>query len=304
MVVTDANIVPNPTIGGSGGNEFTAIGNTVKGLEIWHGIKAGAQEGHVLRGIRIKWQDNTHSPIHGTNEGTREQLELAKGERVTGMSLWSAHARTSRIEILTNRQSWVVGGPGGTQFIMDIGSGLLQGFQGRANWDVDKLSPRFYKLTDLPESHIVNAVEVGGSGGTPFWACRVDSGHRVTKIEVWHGATAIVGRGVAIIRALRVTWDDETLTRWYGSPDSPGDQLDSFIFGHNENIKSMHVGVGDGMHLGRIFFKTSQDRSFSAGADSGHPDVGPAVNVGHGVLVGFEGASSGAIDRLAPIFLA
>ena len=305
MVVTDdANIVPNPTVGGSGGREFTDIEKFVKEIEIWHGDKAGAEQGHVLRGIRIKWQDNTRSPIRGRDEGTREHFELAKGERITGMSLWNAHSRTSRIEIVTDKKkSWVVGGTGGTQFIMDIGSGLLQGFKGRADWDLDKLTPRFYKLTDLPESHIVSAVEVGGTGGTPFWACRADSGHRVTKMEFWNGSANAdpTIRWPPIIRAFRVTWDDETLTRWYGNPDAPGDQLDSFIFHHNETVKSMYVGVGERKHVGRIAVQTSQGRTFHVGSEKVEE---PAVEVGHGVLVGFEGASSNAIDRLTPIFLA
>ena len=304
MAVTDdSNIVPNPTVGGSGGIQFTEVKTTVKEIEIWHGVKAGAQDGHVLRGIRIKWQDNTSSPICGKGEGTREHLDLAKGERITGMSLWNAHSRTSRIEIVTNKKSWVAGYTGGTQFMMDIGSGLLQGFKGRADWDLDKLNPRFYKLTDLPESHIVNAVEVGGTGGTPFWACRADSGHKVHKIEVWHGSADPdpAKRWPPIIRALRLTWDDETLTRWYGNPDAPHDQLETFIFGHDESVESMYVGVGERAHVGTITLKTTKDRQFIVG---GAKVEEPAVQVGHGVLVGFEGASSTAIDRLTPIFLA
>ena len=139
-----------------------------------------------LRGLRITYNDDTVSRV-GSAQDSYKEILLAPGEKITSASLWGngVGTRTGRIRFVTNRGQILDAGKdtsGQTEYPMEFGSGILVGFAGRANVDIDALSFIFLRLVDSvelrnvqyqqPPSHtirptsLISDVEIGDRDST------------------------------------------------------------------------------------------------------------------------------------------
>ncbi|MCC3568055.1 MAG: hypothetical protein JGK32_22595 [Microcoleus sp. PH2017_31_RDM_U_A] len=149
--------VPFHTIGGPGGTAFSWIhgtnGNLIKKLEVWVGPSQ-------IRGIKVTLT-NGQSQIFGKLEDRNAgSIEFAPGERINNLSIWGngAGTRCGAFKMVTSKgqtffpkmYSWGLK----TEYVMDVGSGLLSGIFGRASLDIDALGFAFllpYKGSVLKE---------------------------------------------------------------------------------------------------------------------------------------------------------
>lgn len=315
MTFIDDNIVPNPFVGGNGGAPFSGFPSNmnlpVRKIDVW--VDNRDHTWKVLRGIRLYWFEiEVPSPVFGSSEGDINTLEFNRGERITRFALYGG-LRVDRIEIFTDRGiEWNAGGLGGEQAILDVGSGFLLGFDGAASKDIDKLRPRMMKFHRTFPSVILANHAVGGSSGSPFWACRADHTQLVVQsLDFWTGAYRWETGWTNIIRAIQITWSDQTLSRCYGTLDHRELRHDRFNFkvdadGTTEKITEMTIWGAD--RADRIQFTTDKGSIFSVGGTGGasrsreHGSPG-SIQCGSGILVGFHGACGIDIDRLGPIFL-
>ena len=298
----DSNIVPNLFVGGNGGHAFHAIGTSdVQKLVAW-GKKDTDISSFVVRAIEITWRNDPKPLSFGIKDGESKDLTLEKDERISAMELWGA-GRVDKIIIKTDRAKILeVGGTGGKQHYMDVGSGFLEGFEGKAEGSIDRLKPRFSKLARVPQNAVVQNLEVGGTGGDKFWACRADSGTRISHIDFWQGHDQ---DAQLVIRGFQVTWEDGTRTKTYGTKigsDTAGFHHTPCTFNLDpsniEKITEMTVqGAG---RVDRIEFSTSYGHPYTIGGSGGKP---LRADVAGGVLLGFKGAEGSEVHRLAPIFM-
>lgn len=315
MTFIDDNIVPNPFVGGSGGAPFSGFPSnmnlSVRKIDAW--VENRDHSWKVLRGIRLYWFEiELPSAVFGRNEGEIKTLELIRGERITRLALYGDE-RVDRIEIFTDRgNEWKAGGLGGEQVILDVGSGFLLGFDGAAGIDVDRLRPRMMKFYRTFPTVILTNRAVGGSFGSPFWACRADHTQVVVQsLDIWTGAYSWETGWTTVIRAIQITWSDQTLSRCYGALDHRGLRHDRFSFkldadGTIEKVTEFTIWGAD--RTDRIQFRTDRGSVFSAGGNGGasgskEPGSPGTIQCGSGILVGFHGACGTDIDRLGPIFL-
>mgnify|MGYP000102456782 CR=1 FL=1 len=138
--------VPFHTIGGSGGSDFSWVngtnGNLIKKLEVWSG-------GWQLRGIKVTLTNGESRTFGKLEDRYQGSLELAPGELITKLSIWGngAGTRTGAFRMETNKgqvffpkmYDWGLK----TEYVMDVGSGLLAGIYGGANSDIDRLGFAF-----------------------------------------------------------------------------------------------------------------------------------------------------------------
>ena len=129
-------------IGGGGGFGFQIHQISQGKLVRTVGIHYNNQ---YLRGIRLTYTDGTRSPLVGSAVQNYEELTLQPGETIVRASLWGngIGTRTGRIDFTTSRGNRLNVGRdtrGQTEYGMDVGSGILVGFAGRANVDIDALS--------------------------------------------------------------------------------------------------------------------------------------------------------------------
>lgn len=133
---------PTHGIGGWGGDKFLAFkgndGVLVKTLSVTYNSKH-------LRGLRLTYNDNTRSQQIGGSNDTSGSITFAPGEVITQASLWGngIGTRTGRIRFTTDKgQTFDVGKntAGQTEYSIDVGSGFLAGFSGRAHDDIDMLA--------------------------------------------------------------------------------------------------------------------------------------------------------------------
>lgn len=162
----DPELCVSPTSVGSidGGAPFTILGrpgSSVRTMRLYRNI---GRVGY-LRGIVVVFSDGTEMQA-GVRKDQFSELTLANDELVTGMTLWAhyssvgsffsfwrnaddAHtARVGRIDITTNQRSWGYGignTAGLSSKAVNVGSGLLVGFQGRAGDAMDQIAPIFLK---------------------------------------------------------------------------------------------------------------------------------------------------------------
>ncbi|RAL07684.1 uncharacterized protein BO97DRAFT_463410 [Aspergillus homomorphus CBS 101889] len=138
-------IVGNGTIGGNGGNHFWETkydkGAMVEEIIVW-------KEGNILRGLKLSWTDGSDSTMIGKSSGSSQSFTFKVKEKCTEMVLRGngIGTRCGHIEFKTDQGNSFSWGDGGSDnYYMDVGSGFLVGFQGRANLDIDSLGPLFLK---------------------------------------------------------------------------------------------------------------------------------------------------------------
>lgn len=134
-------------IGGENGDPFTAVaeeGQLVSKIRVYKSTK----DDIYLRGIKLFYSDNTERVI-GTEQGDVGEHVFEDDEIIKSMSLWGdgLGRRTGRIKFTTNKSEFDFGKDtsGQQEYPIDVGSGLLIGFDGRAGADIDQLAAVFIK---------------------------------------------------------------------------------------------------------------------------------------------------------------
>ena len=170
--------VPFHTIGGPGGTAFSWIhgtnGNLIKKLEVWVGPSQ-------IRGIKVtltNGESQTFGKLEDRNAGS---IEFSPGERINSLSIWGngAGTRCGAFKMVTSQgqtffpkmYSWGLK----TEYVMDVGSGLLSGILGRGNLDIDALGFAFllpYKDSVLKDITYPN-LDADLVATTPFMIDRV-----------------------------------------------------------------------------------------------------------------------------------
>lgn len=149
-------------LGSSGGGDpFTILGSAGSSVRRLRVYRNNGKMGY-LRGIVVFFSDGTEMR-GGVRKDQFADIEFAAGEAVTGLTLWqltnSTGSRVARIDISTSQQSWGYGVDNTARLsskAVNVGSGVLVGFQGRAGDDLDYLAPIFLKsLSSSTVSDIV-----------------------------------------------------------------------------------------------------------------------------------------------------
>lgn len=134
---------PVSGVGGRGGKKFLAFkgndGKLVIGLTVTWNLR-------YLRGIRLKYSDATLSEQIGVSHSSYSRhFEFEPGEAITSASLWGngVGTRAGRIRFETNKNHTFDAGKdtsGQDEYSIEVGSGFLAGFSGRADRDIDLLA--------------------------------------------------------------------------------------------------------------------------------------------------------------------
>ncbi|KAL2153510.1 hypothetical protein VTH82DRAFT_4665 [Thermothelomyces myriococcoides] len=172
----DLCVKPTSIGGSSGGVPFTILGQAGSSVSTLRVYRNNGAEGY-LRGLVAVFSDGVEM-IAGVRKDQYSELTLDEGELITGMTLWAltpsrggggrgrkakssaaATPRVARLDITTNRRSWGYGVDSTAKLsnkAVNVASGVLVGFQGRAGDDLDQLAPVFLKT--LSESVVDNVV--------------------------------------------------------------------------------------------------------------------------------------------------
>ncbi|KAL2164805.1 hypothetical protein VTH06DRAFT_101 [Thermothelomyces fergusii] len=163
----DLCVRPTSIGSSSGGAPFTILGeagSSVTGLRLYRNNGADG----YLRGLVASFSDGSEM-VAGVRKDQYSEITLGEGEVITGMTLWAftppakgwkakvwksaATPRVGRIDIATNRRTWGYGVDSTAKLknkAVNVGSGVLVGFQGRAGDDLDQIAPIF--LATVSES--------------------------------------------------------------------------------------------------------------------------------------------------------
>ncbi|WYZ36251.1 hypothetical protein EsH8_XII_000001 [Colletotrichum jinshuiense] len=151
---------PNKAVGGNGGGDFQLLaknGAFVKRIRVYHGTSKWGSNGSkgLLSGIEVDFTDGktaTCGVPDNSGKFVECQLEVGKDEKIKSMSLYGMGDgqwdRTSELTFTTNKDQSLTAGSKEmkeNEYKMDVGSGLLIGFQGRAGGIIDSLQPIFLK---------------------------------------------------------------------------------------------------------------------------------------------------------------
>ncbi|KAH6632144.1 hypothetical protein F5144DRAFT_649634 [Chaetomium tenue] len=162
----DPQLCVSPTSVGSteAGAPFTILGRPGSSVQMMRMYRNSGRAGY-LRGIVVVFSDGTEMQA-GVRQDEFSEFTLSNDERITGMTLWAYYppartffsfwrkatdasaVRVGRIDITTSQRSWSYGMDGTAKLSskeVNVGSGLLVGFQGRAGNDMDQISPIFLK---------------------------------------------------------------------------------------------------------------------------------------------------------------
>ncbi|KAL2190004.1 hypothetical protein L209DRAFT_749979 [Thermothelomyces heterothallicus CBS 203.75] len=166
----DLCVRPTSIGGGSGGAPFTILGSAGSSVSTLRLYRNNGAEGY-LRGLVAVFSDGNEM-IAGVRKDQYSELTLDEGEIITGMTLWAltpsakgrkakteATPRAARIDITTNHRSWGYGVDNTAKLsnkAVNVASGVLVGFQGRAGDDLDQVAPIF--LETLSESVVDDVV--------------------------------------------------------------------------------------------------------------------------------------------------
>ncbi|KAE8366863.1 hypothetical protein BDV27DRAFT_155496 [Aspergillus caelatus] len=144
------SLIYNDPVGGTGGKDFSAISTasqTIDTLHFWVGDGGGQPK--VLRGLQITWSDDRKSAVYGTMTDEYQSFKFAPGETIKEMQI-AGGLRADSIAFTTTSRSFFAGGQGGKKVTMNVGSGILVGFQGGAARDIDRLGAIFAQVQDSP----------------------------------------------------------------------------------------------------------------------------------------------------------
>ncbi|KAL2267145.1 hypothetical protein VTJ83DRAFT_4422 [Remersonia thermophila] len=169
-----------PTVVGAGtdGSPFT--------------IRDNGRQGY-LRGLDVRFSDGTERS-RGARKDQFSELALEEDEVIRSMTLWSTPlgrfsslfsrgGRVARIDLTTNRRSWGYGVENTAKLsakAVDVGSGVLIGFQGRAGEDLGQLAPLFLRKLSRSVVHNVAYDLPAGSEGLRLLVLREGT-------AVWNG---------------------------------------------------------------------------------------------------------------------
>ena len=134
--------VPGYAIGGGGGSGFIICEFDASKVVRKVGVNYSSK---YLRGIRVNYNDDTRSVQIGSASDSYKEITLQPAERITSASLWGngVGTRCGRIRFSTDKGQTLDAGKntsGQTEYPIDVGSGILAGFCGRASADIDALS--------------------------------------------------------------------------------------------------------------------------------------------------------------------
>ncbi|KAK4149179.1 hypothetical protein C8A00DRAFT_19101 [Chaetomidium leptoderma] len=135
------------TIGASvGGSDFTILGAAGSSVQKLRVYRNNGKEGY-LRGLVALFSDGSEQRA-GVRKDQFSEMTFSDGEVITGMTLWAGSSRVGRVDITTNMRSWGYGVDSTAKLsskAVNVGSGVLVGFQGRAGDDLDSLGAVFLK---------------------------------------------------------------------------------------------------------------------------------------------------------------
>lgn len=237
--------VPPHWIGGSGGEPFIVFegsqGKVVRTIRVHY-------NSNHLRGLRVTYHDGTQSTQVGWAANSFDEITLQPGEIITEASLWgnAIGTRTGRIRIGTNRGNTLDVGNKTVrdEFPVNVGSGLLAGFSGRAAADIGLLSfiflnpVRNVEITDVnykelpPNSaisqHLLHkAVFENPTSGDEEWDSSNSTSRsnitQFTEASFSSGMSASIAAGVPLIveaqaeyqweMGVSQTWRESTITQ-------------------------------------------------------------------------------------------
>lgn len=135
-----------PIYGGSGGAPFLihpSVPSPIKTLEVYCGISDDPQRPYVIRGLRVSWYIGPPSPLYGRETDRKSTYEFQPEERLVSMTI-AGGVRLDSIEFTTTMGRFRAGGDGGQPHRVEVGSGVIVGWQGRSGWDIDALGVAFF----------------------------------------------------------------------------------------------------------------------------------------------------------------
>ncbi|KAH8431019.1 uncharacterized protein LDX57_008680 [Aspergillus melleus] len=138
----------NELIGGVGGtpwgNKLSNNNQKVRTISAWWGQEDGA-DFIVLKGLELGWDDNTTRRVgHQEPYLEHDQFRFNDGENIDQMIIHGAKndppGRADALEFHTTQdRHFFAGGPGGFPGSQVIGTGVVYGFDGAADADIDSL---------------------------------------------------------------------------------------------------------------------------------------------------------------------
>ncbi|KAK4663875.1 uncharacterized protein QC763_502020 [Podospora pseudopauciseta] len=202
---------PTFRVGGKGGSEFELLaetGQTVQKIRVFR--VATTKNKRTLRGIQVTFSDGATRSA-GALEGESKDYHFQPGEAITEMTLWGNGdgKRTGRILFKTT-----IGGEfdhgqettGQGNFVMEVGSGMLIGFVGRAGKEMDQLSPVF--IRKLAKDPVLEDVRIDSYN--PFANLELET--LSTKKVKWDGVAHNWSFGDTIMRSTSTTWTTSSST--------------------------------------------------------------------------------------------
>lgn len=141
--------MPLHRIGGADGETFELLaeaGAMVKMLRIYR----TQAKGNFLRGIYVEFTDGKTAQT-GVMRDEYQEIRFKEGETINSMTLWGngVGTRTGRIAFETSEKQKFEYGKSDVSsqdaFAMNVGSGMLLGFQGRSGADINAMSPIFLR---------------------------------------------------------------------------------------------------------------------------------------------------------------
>ncbi|KAK3306757.1 uncharacterized protein B0T15DRAFT_431602 [Chaetomium strumarium] len=146
----DLCVPPKGVGSSSGGRPFTILGEEGATVSMLRVYRNNGRVGY-LRGLVVGFSDGLEVRA-GVRKDQFLDLVFAEGETITGATLWkvgnSSSVRVARLDITTTLRSWGFGVDNTASLsatAVDVGSGVLVGFQGRAGDDLDQIAPIFLK---------------------------------------------------------------------------------------------------------------------------------------------------------------
>ncbi|KAI9036246.1 uncharacterized protein KD926_002155 [Aspergillus affinis] len=138
----------NQPIGGIGGtpwgDQLSHNNQKVRSISAWWGPEDGA-DFTVLKGLQLGWDDGVYRHV-GHQEDYLQQRHFVfnDGEDIDEMVIHGAYndppGRADALEFSTTQgNNFFAGGPGGYPGRQTIGTGVLYGFDGAADADIDSL---------------------------------------------------------------------------------------------------------------------------------------------------------------------
>lgn len=128
-------LIINFPVGGPEGNSFSLTPRDpsafLVGLQTWVG---DVNEGSIgIRGIKVSFSDRTEATAGDVQRDPTDTINIDQADQINNAVI-NAGLAVDRITIKTNQgQTFASGGPLGSPYEWRIGTGVIQGFDGRIN---------------------------------------------------------------------------------------------------------------------------------------------------------------------------